>query len=207
MHYWMIWITVIWAAASSHAAFGRYSDGSLDQKTLRKAYIESDFEKVRKALEDFRKAPPPKTSRENWIFTHKYLGVIYAADSTQTVRAESNFNQLLNYAPHIELADMFVPPKIQALFDRTKAQYFKDQEYNRRYDEHGNPVQGKPDLGQDTANPIAQPDRPKPTLKSRSSKKSRAWVWWTAVGAIVGVGGGYYIWTEFLREDVKKTEI
>src|SRR4051812_30711243 len=125
--------------ASVRSAFGLRPDGHLDMVVLRKAYMESDFEKVQSGLEAFQKHPPADASLDERIFTHLYLGVIYAADSNAVVKAESHFNALLRLSPHIEPLDMFVPPRIQELFDRVKHDYLKREEYEKRYDSFGKP--------------------------------------------------------------------
>jgi hypothetical protein len=185
---------ILASATGSHAAFGLAPDGHLDKKTLRKAYEESDFDKVLSVLEGFQKKHPADASLEERIFTHKYLGVIYAADSATSIRAESHFNMLLELSPHIELVDMYVSPKIQRLFDQVKSQFEKKKRYDSQYDDLGIPLKGKAGDGL-TSNPAAASDSTaaKPVLKPHGSRK---WIWWGVGAAAVGIGVGFYLWIE-----------
>lgn len=177
---------LLFGVSAAYAVFGRLPDGRLDQKALRAAYMESEFVKVAAALESFRKANPPTATKMDSVFTYKYLGVIYAADSNQITRAEQNFNQLLALAPNIELVDMYVPAKIQAIFNEVKTDYLKRRDYESKFDPLGNPI-NRP--SSDTVRPAA--------IKPRSSRK---WLWWSAAGLMVGTGVGYLIWAEYLQD-------
>jgi hypothetical protein len=166
-----------------NAAFGILPDGRLDMKAVRKSYMESDFIPVREVLESYAKTHKKDATRDEKVFIHIYLGVIYAADSIQDAKAESHFNALMDIAPNIELVDMFVPPKIQNIFDRVKHDYLRMKEYGRKYDALGNPLP--------SASDSARPER-KAELKPKSG--SRAWLWWTLGGvAAVGTGVGVYL--------------
>jgi hypothetical protein len=176
---------------SSHAVLGLKPDGHLDMTFLRKAYMESEFEKVRITLERFIKTHPKDATREEKIFTHMYLGVICAADSNSELKAESHFNTLLRLSPHIEPIDMFVPQKIQNLFDRIKLDYLKREAYESKYDAFGNPItpENRDSLGQ-------QEPKPKNSKEKNTEVKSshgHAWIWWTAgSAALVTTGVGLY---------------
>jgi hypothetical protein len=179
----------------SFAAFGILPNGRLDMKAIRKAYMESDFIPVREALETFAKTHRKDATRDEKVFTHVYLGVIYAADSIQDAKAESHFNALMDIAPNIELVDMFVPPKIQNIFDRVKHDYLRMKEYGRKYDALGNPLPNAADSAQ---HPIAKTSEPKKQdPKSEEPKlqgESHAWLWWTLGGvAAIGTGAGIYL--------------
>ncbi|MDB5106478.1 MAG: hypothetical protein JWP91_4167 [Fibrobacteres bacterium] len=193
-------IVLLLFSAPAMAALGIRQDGHLDMPVLRKAYMESEFELVRASLEGFLKKHPKDVSREEKVFTHMYLGVICAADSNSQVKAESHFNALLQLSPHIEPVDMFVPPKIQDLFDRIKRDYLKREEYEKRFDAFGNPIQPE---GSDSAAHLqtakpADPDNP--SGKSTDGKTpaltddgSRSWLWWTVgSAAVVAAGVGVY---------------
>ncbi len=208
------------ACLPAAAALGIKPDGHLDMPVLRKAYMESEFEKVRASLEGFLKKHPKDVTRDEKIFTHMYLGVICAADSTTEIRAESHFNALLQLSPHIEPVDMFVPPKIQDLFDRIKRDYLKRQEYEKRYDAFGNPIASGPDSAYASPNATApgvggNPNAPQgethparkdaagdaPRTGAQSAKHPaisandrHAWVWWTVgSAAVVAASVGVYV--------------
>jgi hypothetical protein len=176
---------------SSHAAFGLLPDGHLDMAAIRKAYMESDFVPVRETLEAFYKAHRRDATRDEKVFTHVYLGVIYAADSIQDAKAESHFNALMDIAPNIELVDMFVPPKIQNIFDRVKHDYLRMKEYGRKYDALGNPLPNASDSAE--GKPLSKTP-PEKKASMRPERQSHAWMWWTAgCIATVGAGVGLYI--------------
>lgn len=177
---------LLFGASTSHASFGQLDNGQLDQKALRTAYLDSEFNNVALVLESFLKANPPNALKVDRIFAFKYLGVIYASDSKQSARAEQNFNRLFELSPNIELIDMFVSPKIQLLFDNVKADLKKRQEYSSQYDELGMPIKQNKD------------SIPSPPEKPR--KSSRKWIWWTTAGTVVAAGAAYLIWFEFIKE-------
>jgi hypothetical protein len=176
------------------AALGIKPDGHLDMKVLRQAYMESEFEKVRISLEGFLKKHPTDVSREEKVFTHMYLGVICAADSNSQTRAESHFNALLKLSPHIEPVDMFVPPKIQSLFDRIKMDFMKREEYGKNHDSFGNPiVHAKTDSVQSSGKTPQGGQQPSGKDPAVSDDGGNSWVWWTVgSAAIVAAGVGFY---------------
>lgn len=165
-------------------------DGHLDMPALRKAYIESEFTSVRTTLESFMKAHKTDATRDEKVFLHIYLGVIYAADSLSSAKAESHFNALLELRPNIELVDMFVPPQIQNMFDRVKHDYLRMKEYNKHYDALGHPL----------SDSASAPPKPGPktatTPAVQDSGSGNAWMWWTLGGvAAIGAGAGVYFLT------------
>jgi hypothetical protein len=185
----------------SQAAFGVLPNGRLDMKSIRKAYMESDFLPVREALEGFMKYHRNDATRDEKVFSHIYLGVIYAADSIQDAKAESHFNALMEIAPNIELVDMFVPPQIQNIFDRVKHDYLRMKEYGRKYDALGNPIPN----ASDSIKPAAKTDHPK--QQRIESKPDHEWLWWTLGGvAVVGAGAGIYYMTTNSSEGSPDTD-
>jgi hypothetical protein len=184
--------------ARSAGLFGVTKDGRLDTKTISSAYNESEFEPVRVSVEKYLKQRGDAVTREEKIFAFKYLGVIYAADSSSRVRAESYFNRLLDLAPNIELIDMYVSPKIMEVFEGVKNERRRDEQYRSNFDAYGNPI--KPvnktpsrDTVQQPANTKAGPTTAKPELRKEES--GHAWIWWTAGAAALGAGVGLYILT------------
>jgi hypothetical protein len=183
-------------ALPCRAEYGITPQGRLDMDGLRKAYTEGDFDPVRKALESFMKKNGKTATRNESVFAHIYLGVIYAADSSSGVRAENHFNALLDLAPNIELVDMFIPPKIQFLFDRVKQDFLRTQEYGKKYDALGNPL---PEGTTAKAEPAPYGDADARTGKTGSVKPKRSgaqWAWWgVGAAAVVGAGVGVYYLT------------
>jgi hypothetical protein len=193
----MLLIVFLLPSFPATVPLGIKRDGHLDMAVLRKAYMESEFESVRASLEGFLKEHPRDVAREEKIFTHMYLGVICAADSNSEAKAESHFNSLLKLSPHIEPVDMFVPPKIQSMFDRIKQDFLKREEYVQKYDAFGNPI-GVPGrdsaaatavighaVGYDSAKASGSGKR----VPSVSNKGKHAWIWWTLGSAAMVAGG------------------
>lgn len=161
------------------------TQGRLNMGLLRQAYTEGEFEPVRQSLEAFLKKHEQGATRDEKVFSHIYLGVIYAADSGSGVRAEHHFNALLDLAPNIELVDMFIPPKIQHMFDRVKHDFIRAKDYGRKYDALGNPLPES-----------AGSDKPADRPKQATLKKEKRGSLWTLVtlgtAAAVGAGVGIY---------------
>jgi hypothetical protein len=189
-------LLLIAAFQCPHASVGIRQDGHLDMPVLRKAYMESEFERVQSSLETFLRHPPDTATREEMIFTHMYLGVIYAADSSSEAKAESHFNALLRLSPHIEPVDMFVPPKIQDLFDRIKRDFMKQAQYREKFDAFGNPIAP---TGGETA--------PKGKKDPEVSGSGHAWVWWTmGSAAVLAAGTGIYLLSAEKTPDARRVE-
>jgi hypothetical protein len=163
-------------------------EGRLNMAVVRKSYTEGEFEPVRQTLETFLKKYERTATRDEKVFSHIYLGVIYAADSSSGVRAEHHFNALLDLAPNIELVDMFIPPKIQHMFDRVKGDFMRAQEYGRKYDALGNPIVEPSEKGDGSS---AQEGPKQASFK----KEKRGSIWALAAlgtAAAVGAGVGIY---------------
>jgi hypothetical protein len=63
----------------------------------------------------YRQTFPASSTREDSIFVFKYLSVIYAADSTTRLKAESYMVQHLRLMPTIELVDLYISDNIHAI--------------------------------------------------------------------------------------------
>ncbi|HKP96003.1 MAG TPA: hypothetical protein VJ385_09630 [Fibrobacteria bacterium] len=150
------------------AVDGLNPDGSLDRSRISKAYFEGDFDMVVSALETFRKLHPDP-SREDKIYTYKYLSVIYAAKPETRGKAESFMYQLLKIMPSIELMDLYISDNIEAIFNSVRIRFEQQQR-----------------IGPDSTGSAASGKGKPPAASLRASDKSSTWVWWTA-GAAVGV--------------------
>jgi hypothetical protein len=112
------------AASPALALKGINADGTLDKQTISKAYFEGEFWTVINALEAFRKSGM-KTSREDSVYTFKYLSVVYAADPTTRKKAESYMYQLIKMMPTIDLIDLYISDNIESIFKKVKSDYEK----------------------------------------------------------------------------------
>jgi len=157
------------------AVAGLNADGSLDRPKISKAYFEGDFDQVVEALEAFRKLHPDPT-REDRIYTYKYLSVIYAAKPETRAKAESYMYQLLKIMPSIELMDLYISDNIESIFNTVRARYEQQQRYGLDSGQGSRPAAG-------AAKPVQAAD---PAL---------SWVWWTAgaVGIAAAVAGFVYL--------------
>lgn len=191
-------MVMVWGAFAALAAEPFISaQGRLNMGLLRKTYTEGDFEPVRETLETFMKKHEQGATRDEKVFAHIYLGVIYAADSASDVRAEHHFNALLALAPNVELVDMFIPPKIQHMFDRVKGDFIRAQEYGRKYDALGNPI------ADNQAGLPPQEEKKAPALK----KEKRGSYWAIATlgtAAAIGAGVGIYYMAASTEDDAGK---
>lgn len=175
-------------ATPSIAGFGFKLDGTLDKDAISHAYFEGEFHRVLPPLETFRQSFPGNATREDSIFTYKYLAVIYAADATTRAKAESYMVQLLKLMPTIELIDLYISDNIQAIFKNVKSDFLKQQEYVRDHDSYGNPKQTNDSI---------------PT----KAKSPGTAVWWFAgsVGLAAAVGTAVYLYEP--EEKQRKTYV
>lgn len=195
-------LLLLWVV-QAHAMFGIQPDGHLDQGNLREAYKTGDFEKVRASLENFRKNGLDNAIREDQIFTNKYLAVIYAADSTTINRAESYFNLVLEIAPNIELADMFVSRRVQDIFDRVKNDFERNRKYTSQFDQFGNAIKSLPP---ETVKPATTAIPNSPKIKEEKSA-SRKWLWIGTTLVAVGAGTGLYLLSQSSNSSTTDTTI
>jgi hypothetical protein len=117
------------AVRPAHAIKGINTDGTLDKPTVSKAYFEGEFWTVINALEAFRKSGM-KTTREDSVYTFKYLSVVYAADPTTRKKAESYMYQLIKMMPTIDLIDLYISDNIESIFKKVKSDYEKLEKYH-----------------------------------------------------------------------------
>jgi len=166
-------LTILFAVNLLYAVLGLQSNGKLDMPAVQALFREGELEKVKIILENYLKESTKgdSLSRGEQIFTYKYLGVIYASNPDERIRAESFFNQLLPLAPNIELTDMFASKAIQKIFVETQKDFLRAQEYNSKYDAFGNPLPGVKG-------------------SAVTESKSHAWIWWAAGLTAVAAGSG-----------------
>lgn len=120
----MVAFLVLASASPGLAVKGINPDGTLDKPTISKAYFEGEFWTVINALEAFRKANKTST-REDSIYTFKYLSVVYAAEPTTRAKAESYMYQLIRMMPTIDLLDLYISDNIQSIFVKVKSDFEK----------------------------------------------------------------------------------
>ena len=156
-------ITIILGFTQIFSQPGLLEDGSIDKEAVRKFYFDGDFDKVKRALETFRKSNPGAPVHD-MAFVYKYLGVVYAADSDSRQKAESYMFQMFKLMPNIDLIDMYVSDQVESIFQKVKKRY-QEMHPDQAIRSGGNPE-------------IQQKEK-------KEEKKSKQWIWWTAGG--VGV--------------------
>jgi hypothetical protein len=206
---------------------GLKPDGHLDMDALRAAYTEGGFAQVRGVLEGFMKRHPQDVSPEEKVFTHRYLGAICAADSAARPLAEAHFRALLKLSPEADVSDLYLPPRIQDLFDRTKRDV--EQEENRKRLEAASPHSQIPFTAALPPEPASLPapaagagrapasvpglsapaPAPRPADKTAViAEEGNAWVWWTVgSAAVITAGAGIYAITAHPAPAPKRTEV
>lgn len=185
-------------AAPALAIKGLNADGSLDKPTISKAYFEGEFWTVINALEAFRKNSP-KITREDSVYAFKYLSVVYAAEPTTRVKAESYMYQLIRMMPTIDLLDLYISDNIHSIFVKVKSDYEKI-EHHKAPQTAAAPAPDQPAAKPSAARPApaaamastqaTQPDYPaaptQPAKADEPGKKSNLKVW--APLALGGIG-------------------
>ncbi|MEO6095552.1 MAG: hypothetical protein ABIW76_07700 [Fibrobacteria bacterium] len=108
------------ACAPAFAALGIRTDGHLNMPELNQAYLGGEKPEVRLVLEGFLKHHPADVTREEKMFTHLYLGVLWAPDSQAMARAASHFEALLRLDPEADPGDLPMPLAVRNFFVRVK---------------------------------------------------------------------------------------
>ncbi len=154
-------------------------DGSLDKQVVSKAYFEGDFPPVQKALETFLKKSK-SMSRDDSIYTYKYLSVIYASEPASRARAESFMFQLIRMMPTIDLIDLYISDNIEAIFAKVKNDYDR---FNKSQDKPAPQVSPTPEPA-----PVAK--APAQELAPVAHAPATAWKTYAIWGTVAGVGAG-----------------
>jgi hypothetical protein len=106
--------------ASAFASLGLRTDGHLDMPELNQAYLDGEKPEVRTILEGFLKHHPDDVTREEKMFTHLYLGVLWAYDSLAMARSASHFEALLQLDPAADPGDLPMPLVVRNYFVKVK---------------------------------------------------------------------------------------
>jgi hypothetical protein len=106
--------------APAFAGLGIRADGHLDMPELNQAYLDGEKPEVRSVLEGYLRRHPADVSRDEKIFTHLYLGVLWAQDSLAMARAASHFEALLRMDPEADPGDLPMPLAVRNFFVQVK---------------------------------------------------------------------------------------
>jgi len=193
------------AAGFARAQGGLKPDGHLDTAALRDAFLQSDIPMVRGTLEGFMRSHPKEVDRGERIFTHLYLGAIYAGETAWRSLAIGHFRSLLKLDPRHDPAAMYFTPQAQALFEEARAGLAAEtaatapriQTPPAAIPASPSPIDSRTAaIPARAASPLHSPS-PAPAPSSAppaiaAHEANRAWVWWTlgSAAAVVGAGVG-----------------
>jgi hypothetical protein len=196
------------AAYVSAVDFGLKRDGKLDQTALKRAYKEADWDQVTETLENYlRQKGDSRVDLEERLFAYKYLGVIYAADSTRQPKAESYFTRLLNLASDVEIIDLYASRRVNDIFRQVKREHQERQAYEQRLTgitNVSNASLSTPSVK--TVNLVRQDSSLPNQIPTRVKEKKQAWVWWT-VGAVTVASAGVGLYYFSQSENDKVTQV
>ena len=221
----LIIAALLLSARQASAQAGLRPDGHLDTAALRDAYLQSDMARVRAALEGFLKRHPKDVGKGEKVFTHLYLGAIYAGDPAQRSRAEGHFRSLLKLEPGIDPGDMYFSPHIKDVYDEVKwglveeAARVRDSALAAAAPPASSPLSASPSALRTPAPPppVASSLAPAPAAAPFRSVSSspvtqapaladasggKTWVWWTmgSAAAAVAAGVGVYALVQTVSE-------
>jgi hypothetical protein len=198
---------------------GLLPDGHLDTAAVRDGYLRADMPFVRATLERFAKIHPREAGPAEKVFTHLYLGAIYAGEANGRARAEAHFRAALRLDPYSDPANLYLPPATKTWFERLRADVLRAQA-EVPADETG-PAEPAPSREGAVAQarpqpplvPAPAPDRetgsfsaptaapssastavstaasPAPEPSLTAAPASRGWLWWTLGTAAAAAAG------------------
>lgn len=162
---------------------------AFDMRGVAKLYEDGELDQVVQILEPSLRTKPSRLSTEERIFAYKHLGVIYSSTPENQSKGEAYFFQLLKLVPTVELADMYVSEKIEAVFRQVKEDFQRRNQYAASHDRFGRPLT-KPDTT--ALNLSARTSQS--SEKSMLKRKSQAWKWWALGGlTAAGIGAAYIL--------------
>jgi hypothetical protein len=209
------------ACARAGAEGGSPPDGHLDTAAVRDAYLRADVAFVRATLEGFVKNHPRQVGAQEKVFTHLYLGAIFAGEKDGRAKAEAHFRAALRIDPYSDPANLYLPPATKTWFERLRADVLRAQaEESPAAAPASAPEPARPDKVPERTLPAAPretapadtptiPMRPPGPDRSQGSASgpasadasvaaaspSRGWLWWT-LGTAAAAGAGAFAWVE-----------
>ena len=128
--YLLIATTIAVLPTPIYSAYGFKLDGTLDKDAISHDYFEGNFARVLAPLEAFRSSfgTNPAVTRDDSVFTYKYLSVIYASDPKTRKKGESYMLELIKIVPAVQLIDLYVSDNIESIFRNVKQNYLKSHE-------------------------------------------------------------------------------
>ncbi len=196
--FWSCLLLSTWMGVSAENPF--LKGDKLDTEAVSAAYMDAEFESIKKGLENFLKRSGAAIAPEEKAIAFKYLGVIYGADERTVAKSETYFHLMLELAPNIQIIDMYPSDRVKAIFERVKIEFMAKKEYDTKYDAMGNPIHNSGGGGRVTAPASSSPSERKAGSGQIQGSGGRKWLWWGAGLLAAGAGIALYIWTDSSSE-------
>ncbi len=162
----------------------------LDTATIRKLYLDGDFEQAIEILETGIKEKRPFNHNDS-VFIFKHLGVMYAAKYETRERGKYFMHQLLMTEPTARIMDMYASDMIYMIFKNIQDEFDQTRGKLSRAEDHV------------TGNTQTSPNTDSPTSKvAPASSNSHALIWVGATTAVVAAGVAAFF---ILNDDPKTT--
>ncbi|MEO6096239.1 MAG: hypothetical protein ABIW76_11265 [Fibrobacteria bacterium] len=167
------------------------SRAPLDTASVRKYYMEGDFEPAILIIEDGLKSGRPFNHNDS-IFAFKHLGVMYAARYESREKGKYYMHQLLMTEPTARIMDMYASDMIYMIFKNIQDEF----EANRSKltpQKHQAASQGSDGPSSWKAREAQAKEEP----KRKPESKSGNYYWIGATGLLVAAGvGAYFVMAE-----------
>jgi len=152
----------------------------LDTGTVRRFYLDGDFDEAIEILEDGLKRKPAYSHADS-VFIFKHLGVMYAAKYETREKGKLFMHQLLMVEPTARILDMYASDMIYMIFKNIQDEF----EANRvRLGRAENNLRGNAQTG-----PVNDPKRDEPTSESPAREPKNHVLAWVGVSTAVVVAG------------------
>ena len=160
----------------------------VDTATVRKLYLDGDFEQAIEILETGLKEKRPFSHIDS-VFIFKHLGVMYAAKYETRERGKYFMHQLLMTEPTAKIMDMYASDMIYMIFKNIQDEFDQTRGRLSRAEEH---VRENAQSAQSDPDPASQGN-----AKRSKGSKSHALIWAGATTALVAAGiTAYFMWPE-----------
>jgi hypothetical protein len=185
------------ATASKTAAVSKAQLPVLDTLTIRKLYLDGDFDQAIGMLEGALKEKRPFDHKDS-VFTFKHLGVMYAAKYDTRERGKYFMHQLLMVEPTAKILDMYASDMIYMIFKNIQDEFEATRGRMLRAETH---LIGNSQTGPEPARKEPDPDRKGPPTETDSKGSGAKYLWIGATGVALTAGVAAY----FLLNDKPKS--
>ncbi len=157
----------------------------LDTLTIRKDYMNGDFEEGIEIMETGLKEKRPFDHNDS-VFIFKHLGVMYAARYETRERGKYYMHQLLMTEPTAKIMDMYASDMIYMIFKNIQDEFESNRMRLSKAEEH---VVGNAQTDPEPLPPKLPPDR---ASKEKDGRKGHALIWIGATTVVVVAGATAY---------------